>query len=154
MLAEIALPRAQSVLCVPTLFSGLLKLTYFHLQLGKRKAEPNQSNQNYDFARTFRFFAYGFAISPFLGRWNAFLESRFPLTRAIAPARSPQTQSRNFRTLRTRGGDWSSAQSMHTASQAPKVSWLALSKRVAADQSIMAPAGVSSWRTHSCVLIY
>ena len=110
--------------------------------LGKRKAEPNQSNQNYDFARTFRFFAYGFAISPFLGRWNAFLESRFPLTRAVASARSPQTQSRNFRTLRTRGGDWSQAQSMHTASQAPKVSWLALSKRVAADQSMMAPAGL------------
>lgn len=111
--------------------------------LGKRKADSNQSNQNYDFTRTFRFFAYGFAISPFLGRWNAFLESRFPLiTRIASSARSPQTQSRNLRTLRTRGGDWAQHQHLHNAAQTPKVSWLALSKRVAADQTIMAPVGL------------
>ncbi|KAF9459480.1 hypothetical protein BDZ94DRAFT_1268274 [Collybia nuda] len=35
--------------------------------------------QQYDFSRTLRFFCFGFALSPFLGRWNHFLESRFPL---------------------------------------------------------------------------
>ncbi|KAH6917603.1 hypothetical protein BKA70DRAFT_1252655 [Coprinopsis sp. MPI-PUGE-AT-0042] len=111
--------------------------------LGKQKADPNQSNPNYDFARTFRFFAYGFALSPFLGRWNAFLETRFPfITRLGGSARSPQTQSRNLRTLRTRGGDWAQHPQPHATAQAGQVSWLALSKRVAADQMIMAPAGL------------
>ncbi|PPQ90429.1 hypothetical protein CVT25_014947 [Psilocybe cyanescens] len=36
----------------------------------------------YDVTRTARFFAYGVMISPFMGRWNIFLERRFPL-RAI-----------------------------------------------------------------------
>ncbi|KAH9487139.1 Protein SYM1 [Psilocybe cubensis] len=36
----------------------------------------------YDVTRTARFFAYGVMISPFMGRWNLFLERRFPL-RAI-----------------------------------------------------------------------
>ncbi|KAJ6627149.1 hypothetical protein B0H10DRAFT_1995678 [Mycena sp. CBHHK59/15] len=36
----------------------------------------------FDPIRTFRFFVFGATISPFLGRWNAFLERQFPL-RAI-----------------------------------------------------------------------
>ncbi|KAF9535557.1 hypothetical protein CPB83DRAFT_779622 [Crepidotus variabilis] len=61
----------------------------------------------YDVVRTTRFFCYGLAISPVMGRWNAFLERRFP--------------------LRTVG---------------KRVSFKALSKRVAADQLIMAPIGL------------
>ncbi|KAF5368417.1 hypothetical protein D9758_002358 [Tetrapyrgos nigripes] len=48
----------------------------YQITLGRKEHE---SHPQFDFARTFRFFAYGFAISPFLGRWNAFLEHRFPL---------------------------------------------------------------------------
>ncbi|KDR84774.1 hypothetical protein GALMADRAFT_233120 [Galerina marginata CBS 339.88] len=33
----------------------------------------------YDVARTMRFFCFGFAISPVMGRWNGVLERRFPL---------------------------------------------------------------------------
>ncbi|KAK7463833.1 hypothetical protein VKT23_007170 [Stygiomarasmius scandens] len=47
-------------------------------------SEPkaHESRPQFDVARTLRFFVYGFAISPFLGRWNAFLERRFPLRSA------------------------------------------------------------------------
>ncbi|THV05978.1 hypothetical protein K435DRAFT_744166 [Dendrothele bispora CBS 962.96] len=41
--------------------------------------KEHESRPQFDVARTLRFFVYGFAISPFLGRWNAFLERRFPL---------------------------------------------------------------------------
>jgi len=37
----------------------------------------------YDIARTARFFAFGVGMGPLLGRWNRFLEHRFPL-RGIA----------------------------------------------------------------------
>ncbi|KAI0824119.1 hypothetical protein BC628DRAFT_1323069 [Trametes gibbosa] len=33
----------------------------------------------YDFPRTLRFFAFGFGMGPVIGRWNLFLEQRFPL---------------------------------------------------------------------------
>jgi len=35
--------------------------------------------KHYDILRTVRFFCFGCMISPFLGRWNTFLEYRFPL---------------------------------------------------------------------------
>ncbi|KIM48421.1 hypothetical protein M413DRAFT_440149 [Hebeloma cylindrosporum] len=35
--------------------------------------------KRYDLARTARFFCFGFTISPLMGRWNTFLEARFPL---------------------------------------------------------------------------
>ncbi|KAH7921957.1 hypothetical protein BV22DRAFT_1197795 [Leucogyrophana mollusca] len=60
-------------------------------------------------ARTLRFFCFGLGLSPLLGRWNLFLEHRFPL-----------------RMRRAR----------------EKVSFAALSKRVAADQLFMAPLGL------------
>ncbi|KZP32199.1 hypothetical protein FIBSPDRAFT_723018 [Athelia psychrophila] len=37
----------------------------------------------YDLARTFRFFCFGFTLGPIIGKWNVFLERRFPL-RTIA----------------------------------------------------------------------
>ncbi|KAF9480460.1 hypothetical protein BDN70DRAFT_877602 [Pholiota conissans] len=38
-----------------------------------------ESPRKYDFQRTARFFAFGMGISPIMGRWNRFLERRFPL---------------------------------------------------------------------------
>jgi len=44
--------------------------------------EEHDRHRGYDFARTARFFCFGVGISPLIGRWNVFLERRFPL-RAI-----------------------------------------------------------------------
>ncbi|KAF5312596.1 hypothetical protein D9619_003338 [Psilocybe cf. subviscida] len=74
-----------------------------------QKDQKDQNRPKFDVQRNMRFFCYGMAISPLMGRWNVFLERRFPL-RAI-------------------GGSG-------------KVSFKALSKRVAADQLIMAPIGL------------
>ncbi|KAJ6519602.1 hypothetical protein C8R45DRAFT_952056 [Mycena sanguinolenta] len=41
--------------------------------------KPHDERKPYDPARTLRFFVFGASISPFLGRWNAFLERQFPL---------------------------------------------------------------------------
>jgi protein Mpv17 len=62
----------------------------------------------FDWERTTRFFCYGLAMSPIMGRWNIFLERRFPSCSA----------------------------------QMGKLSIKSLSKRVAADQLIMAPLGL------------
>ncbi|GAW09292.1 hypothetical protein F5879DRAFT_939998 [Lentinula edodes] len=64
----------------------------------------------YDLDRTLRFFCFGFAISPLIGRWNVFLERHFPL---------------------------------RASSGSGSVSLKALFKRVAADQIVMAPIGLS-----------
>jgi protein Mpv17 len=64
----------------------------------------------YDPVRTLRFFCFGFGISPMLGRWNLFLEHRFPL-RSLTGSK--------------------------------KVSFSALGKRVACDQLVMAPIGLT-----------
>jgi len=79
---------------------------------------PEDRYRPYDVARTARFFCFGFAISPFLGRWNGFLERKFPL--------------RKF------------------GSQ--KVSFKALVKRVACDQLVMAPIGLSVFITSMGVM--
>ncbi|KAF5384707.1 hypothetical protein D9757_006196 [Collybiopsis confluens] len=76
----------------------------------QNRKEELTGSPRYDLDRTLRFFCFGFAISPLIGRWNLFLERRFP--------------------LRTYPGS-------------NKVSLKALSKRVAADQIIMAPIGLS-----------
>ncbi|TFK23106.1 hypothetical protein FA15DRAFT_670838 [Coprinopsis marcescibilis] len=113
-------------------------------------ARKDDEFKRYEFTRTLRFFCYGFVISPFLGRWNTFLESRFPLHKLgfrRVQATSPEF-SRNLRTLRTRrngSGGWAEeAQLLSTPGNAGKqrVSWAALTKRVAADQLIMAPIGL------------
>ncbi|CAE6439330.1 unnamed protein product [Rhizoctonia solani] len=72
------------------------------------KPEFEPPPPRYDPARTLRFFAFGTAMGPIIGRWNVFLENRFP--------------------LRSIGG---------------KVSMAALGKRVAADQIVMAPIGLT-----------
>ncbi|KAG1715786.1 hypothetical protein ID866_1362 [Astraeus odoratus] len=68
-------------------------------------SEDHKSRPGWDAIRTLRFFCFGFGISPLLGRWNVFLERKFPLCRR----------------------------------RSHKVSFKALSKRVAADQLIIGP---------------
>ncbi|KAJ2920413.1 hypothetical protein MD484_g65, partial [Candolleomyces efflorescens] len=87
---------------------------------------PTQERRKYDFVRTVRFFAYGATISPFLGRWNAFLEARFPLYVTRIIRRRPNAA----------GG------LVRPAQGPPPISYFALSKRVATDQLIMAPTGL------------
>ncbi|KAI0252614.1 hypothetical protein BJV78DRAFT_1199868 [Lactifluus subvellereus] len=43
---------------------------------------------HYDLARTFRFFCFGAAISPVIGRWNKYLELKFPLRSRIGTSAS------------------------------------------------------------------
>jgi len=74
--------------------------------IGRKDHEPYR---HYDFLRTLRFFCFGFTISPVMGRWNTFLERRFPL---------------------------------RTSYYSQKISFKALSKRVACDQLVMAPIGL------------
>ncbi|KAG7099465.1 hypothetical protein E1B28_001315 [Marasmius oreades] len=69
--------------------------------------KEHEVEPRYDFARTLRFFVFGFGMSPLIGRWNTFLERQFP--------------------LRTSGN----------------VSLKALVKRVASDQLLMAPVGIT-----------
>ncbi|KAI0085617.1 hypothetical protein BDY19DRAFT_430348 [Irpex rosettiformis] len=70
---------------------------------------------NFDYARTVRFFAFGVAMGPIIGRWNFFLERHFPLRKSMV---------------------------LKGHLQESKVSMKALAKRVAADQLLMAPAGL------------
>ncbi|EIM83393.1 uncharacterized protein STEHIDRAFT_101589 [Stereum hirsutum FP-91666 SS1] len=74
----------------------------------RARRELHHTRPQYDAKRTLRFFIFGAAMSPFIGRWNKFLEWRFP--------------------LRSEGG---------------KISMSSLTKRVAADQIIMAPIGLT-----------
>lgn len=73
---------------------------------------PHEDPPTYDVSRTLRFFAFGFGMGPLIGRWNFFLERHFPL------------------------------RSIGSFGNTGKVSVKALSKRVAADQLIMAPIGL------------
>lgn len=91
-----------------------------------RPAGKESEYNRYDLVRTCRFFCYGATISPFLGRWNAFLELRFPLH-----------SLKNIRRRPNAAGGLVRPQEI----TAP-VSFIALSKRVAADQLIMAPLGL------------
>ncbi|KDQ54727.1 hypothetical protein JAAARDRAFT_181270 [Jaapia argillacea MUCL 33604] len=92
----------------------------FVAQIAQRTIGPietieSRRRQPYDIARTLRFFCLGFGMGPLIGRWNIFLENRFPL-RALPVIGS---------------------------STIPKVSIPALTKRVAADQLFMAPIGLT-----------
>jgi len=44
--------------------------------LADSNSEHHQTR--YDVSRTFRFFCFGFGMGPLIGRWNTFLEHRFP----------------------------------------------------------------------------
>ncbi|KAJ7597674.1 hypothetical protein C8J56DRAFT_325914 [Mycena floridula] len=49
------------------------------------RRKDHEEAHRYDLSRTLRFFCFGVAISPFLGRWNSFLEQRFPLRSLQTP---------------------------------------------------------------------
>jgi protein Mpv17 len=83
--------------------------------IGSRTHKEHDPPFRYDTARTLRFFTFGFAMGPLIGRWNLVLEKYFPLRIA-----SSQGQG-----------------------QAGKVSGRALAKRVAVDQLFMAPIGLT-----------
>ncbi|KZT06761.1 uncharacterized protein LAESUDRAFT_678725 [Laetiporus sulphureus 93-53] len=80
----------------------------------KTSSGPYREHWGYDLPRTMRFFLFGFAMGPVIGRWNFFLERHFPL---------------RFQSTTPNG--------------IGKVDIRALSKRVAADQLIMAPIGLA-----------
>ncbi|KAL4068330.1 hypothetical protein V8B97DRAFT_1974967 [Scleroderma yunnanense] len=71
-------------------------------------SEDHEHRRGWDAGRTLRFFCFGLGLSPLLGRWNVFLERKFPLCKR----------------------------------RCHRTSFKALSKRVAADQLIMAPFGL------------
>jgi len=102
-------PRTTLAVTNGTLFAigdGVAQLT----QQMSYKPSVHADRPNYDVQRTLRFFAFGVGMGPLLGRWNRFLERRFPL---------------------------------RTGYPSSKVSLLAVGKRVAADQLIMAPVGLA-----------
>lgn len=80
-----------------------------------RNRKEHEPPFRYDYSRTLRFFTFGFAMGPLIGRWNQFLEWKFPLRSLAAKSQG----------------------------QAGQVSGRSLAKRVAADQLIMAPIGLS-----------
>lgn len=90
-------------------------------QLTERHIGPRKEAWKYDIPRTLRFFAFGFGMGPLIGRWNFFLERNFPL-RPLGFALPAVARTGNGK---------------------GRVSIRALSKRVAADQLIMAPIGLS-----------
>ncbi|ESK98445.1 vacuolar membrane protein [Moniliophthora roreri MCA 2997] len=49
--------------------------------------KDHEPKPHYDYARTLRFFCFGFCISPLIGKWNVFLEHRFPLRAVSAGGR-------------------------------------------------------------------
>lgn len=82
-------------------------------QFTEKISRTEHGDHHYDYARTLRFFCYGFTISPLLGRWNNVLERRFPLHFCV-----------------------------HRRPVSGKVSWKAMSKRLICDQLVMAPIGL------------
>jgi len=51
-------------------------------QLSQQIITPDDEHRrgfHYDVARTLRFFCFGAGVSPIIGRWNKYLELRFPL---------------------------------------------------------------------------
>jgi len=79
-------------------------------------SQGNEYRQpTYDPARTVRFFLFGVGMGPLIGRWNTFLERRFPL-RVGRPSRLTDKS---------------------------RVSIAGLTKRVSSDQLLMAPTGLA-----------
>ncbi|KAI0690678.1 hypothetical protein BC835DRAFT_1434334 [Cytidiella melzeri] len=86
------------------------------IQPPTQRALDRDDRPHFDYTRTARFFAFGMAMGPVIGRWNFFLERHFPLRSSVI-----------FKGRMQEG----------------KVSLKALGKRVAADQLVMAPVGLA-----------
>jgi len=89
------------------------------VQLLTRSQGDEYHQSTYDTARTVRFFLFGVGMGPLIGRWNTFLERRFPLRVGRSPG--PAGNSR--------------------------VSIAGLTKRVSSDQFLMAPTGLAIFLT-------
>lgn len=76
--------------------------------------DAEAGTQDWDLARTTRFFAFGVGMAPLLAEWNHFIEHRFPLRTSVG----------------------------NVAGTTAKVSLAALGKRVAVDQVAFAPFGL------------
>jgi len=88
----------------------------------------------YDIARTLRFFTFGFGMGPLIGRWNKFLDWKFPLR--LTSAQSSSSSAYHARTL---GARYES----RLPPVGPSSNGMAVMKRVAADQLFMAPIGLA-----------
>ncbi|KAI5119930.1 hypothetical protein M0805_000895 [Coniferiporia weirii] len=112
-------------------------------QILMAKPAEHEDALKYDPQRTLRFFTFGFAMGPLIGRWNKFLELRFPLRKASSRpglnAFSPLASGVQF------GAGAASPTSAVGVriGRAPGASGLAVAKRVAADQLLMAPFGLA-----------
>ncbi|KAL5518588.1 hypothetical protein ACEPAH_271 [Sanghuangporus vaninii] len=113
------------------------------VQMATAKRVEHEDTLRYDVQRTLRFFTFGFAMGPVLCRWNKFLEMRFPLR-----APPPKPGIGTFSPLSA--GIQIGTTSPHMLAplnvpigQIPRVSGLAVAKRVAADQLFMAPIGLA-----------
>jgi len=85
------------------------------VQLLTNSENDEYHRSTYDLARTIRFFVFGFGMGPLIGRWNVFLERKFPLR--VGLSSRPAENS--------------------------KVSIASLTKRVSSDQLLMAPIGLA-----------
>ncbi|KAM5538246.1 hypothetical protein V8D89_008133 [Ganoderma adspersum] len=71
-------------------------------QVTQKLTDPDNGRRKrqYDVLRTLRFFAFGFGMGPLIGRWNFFLERKFPLR----PVRQHGSSRVSFRALARRVG--------------------------------------------------
>lgn len=104
----------------------------------------------YHAVRTMRFAVYGAAIGPVAGAWNKFLEDTFPLRTPPAPLERARVKKelntllggRDFPLGAKEEKGWSGGTSSESAPPPPPgpINMLAILKRVACDQFILAPA--------------
>ncbi|THG98509.1 hypothetical protein EW145_g7417 [Phellinidium pouzarii] len=128
-------------------FSGLGDAVAQLVQIVTAKPVEHEDAPKFDPQRTLRFFTFGFAMGPLIGRWNKFLEHRFPLQAASSATRrglntfSPLSSGVQFGSGNP-GSVGAGAAVGVRIGRAPNVSGFAVAKRVAADQLIMAPLGL------------
>jgi len=107
-------------------------------QIMTSKHAEHEDKPKFDPQRTLRFFTFGFAMGPLIGRWNKFLEARFPLRNLTSQSTfSPLSSGVQFGPSVSRF-----SVGVHIGAL-PRVSGLAVAKRVAADQLLMAPVGLA-----------
>ncbi|KAF9647487.1 hypothetical protein BDM02DRAFT_2661218 [Thelephora ganbajun] len=96
-------------------FNALGDVVAQSVQLLTNTQRKEYHQSMYDPARTIRFFIFGFGMGPLIGRWNTFLERRFPL-RIGRPSKLTNSS---------------------------RASIVGLTKRVSSDQLLMAPTGLA-----------
>ncbi|KAH8927219.1 hypothetical protein BT69DRAFT_1278209 [Atractiella rhizophila] len=122
----------------------------------------------FDFERSFRFLTFGCSMGPLIGKWNEYLEYRFPLrppsiSPLIPQAPKGQTgkQSVNANDFKSaekavkdfmkQQEEWEKEQEKERGRE-KEVSYKQLGKRVFADQMFMAPLGLALFLTSISLL--